>query len=134
MRAPHALEPRAATHQRSTPHKDLEFTQLEPLFSCVLTEEGVALGLRFSNDQQEQVFLKHLDTLLHPVPEPAAPTNKEPPPFLYCINRVWNRKDDSVKRGAVVRAMSFMTRHQYVQAFKVRLLAQTQIITERSIC
>lgn len=86
----------------------------------MLTEDGVALGLRFSNDQQEQIFLKHLDTLLHPVPEVAAPVNKEPPPFLYCVNRVWNRKDDSVKRGAVVRAMAFLTRHQCVQAFKVR--------------
>ena len=108
----------------STPHQDLEFTQLEPLFSCVLTEEGVALGLRFGNDTQEQVFLKHLDTLLHPVPEPVAPPSdkKEPPPFLYCINRVWNRKDESAKRGAVVRAMSFCTRHQCVQVFKVRAI------------
>jgi hypothetical protein len=25
-------------------HPDLEYTQLEPLFSCVLTEAGTALG------------------------------------------------------------------------------------------
>lgn len=93
------------------------------------------MGLRFGNEQQEQVFLKNLDTLLHPAPPEPTPAaaSKEPPPYLNCINRVWNRKDDSAKRGAVVRAMAFCTRHQCVQVFKVMFNALVAVLTSRSL-
>jgi hypothetical protein len=40
-------------------------------------------------------------------------------PFLYCLNLVRNQKDETVRRGAVVRAIAICTRHQFMHIFKV---------------
>lgn len=63
-------------------HDELEYTQLEPLFLCVLTSDGTAigthththtlhtihmcgvLGFRFGSESEETVFSNHLNYLL----------------------------------------------------------------------
>lgn len=38
-------------------HEGLEYTQLEPLFSCVLIDATTALGIRFNSAGDEGSFL-----------------------------------------------------------------------------
>jgi hypothetical protein len=45
-------------------HPNLDYTQLEPSFTCVLTEAETALGLRFLSVEHESLFIQHLDTLI----------------------------------------------------------------------
>lgn len=42
----------------------------------------------------------------------------EGPPLIYVLNLVNRKYDDSVKRGAVVKAMAICTRHSFVDIFK----------------
>ena len=134
-------------------HPKLDFIQLEPLFSSVLTEAGTALGLRFINLNDEQQFLQHLTlmksqieeelllqqqqaTLLTNSEETSTSNNnystssvdntttttstsvEEERPFLYCLNLVYNQKDSTVRRGAVVKAMAVCLRQNYIHIFK----------------
>jgi hypothetical protein len=115
-----------------TKHAELDYTQLEPMFSCVLTESGLALGFRFASETAEKVFSTHIEHLMHmspdeiPAEQPATSEAKgdedkeatAEAPFLYCLNRVTNLKDDSVRRGAVVKALAICSRFPHVHIFK----------------
>eukprot|EP00026_Physarum_polycephalum_P003239 Phypoly_transcript_03249.p1 GENE.Phypoly_transcript_03249~~Phypoly_transcript_03249.p1 ORF type:complete len:784 (+),score=142.64 Phypoly_transcript_03249:155-2506(+) len=47
-------------------------------------------------------------------------------PFLYCLNFLNNQKDDTVRRGAVVRALAVCTRHNYIHIYKPFILLALQ--------
>ncbi|KAN0011867.1 hypothetical protein ACTFIU_007438 [Dictyostelium citrinum] len=185
-------------------HADLEFTQLEPLFDCVLTDSSTALGIRFLELSEEKIFLEHLTRMISEVqaeqqngsnksesPE-TSPTTTNPSTtteentnidpntnissnntptenlqttnnttttttttegennttttttttttkdskdskdsstsdipeeqkckdFLYCLSFMNNQKDDTVKRGAVVKSMAICTTHPFISIFK----------------
>lgn len=55
---------------------------------------------------------------------PGAPSQSGAPPdsFLYGINLVRNKKDDSVRRGAIVKAMAIFSRYSFVEAFRGPLI------------
>ncbi|KAL6069537.1 Spindle pole body interacting protein, partial [Balamuthia mandrillaris] len=122
-------------------HEDLDYTQLEPMFSCVLLDTGAALGFRFPSEEVEATFSKHIDDIIDgnfpdtSVKAAGANDTKETNqdlsssvsaeqqrPFLYCLNRVTNLKDDSVKRGAVVKAISLCSPHPFIHVFKPLLV------------
>ncbi len=42
----------------------MDYKQLEPGFTCVLTSSGTALGFRFATLEQETLFIQHMETLL----------------------------------------------------------------------
>lgn len=44
------------------------------------------------------------------------------PPLIYVLNLVNNKKDTTVKRGAVVKAMAICTRHPFLHIYKVSFL------------
>mmetsp|Transcript_24426 Transcript_24426/g.34241 ORF Transcript_24426/g.34241 Transcript_24426/m.34241 type:complete len:672 (+) Transcript_24426:134-2149(+) len=123
-------------------HTELSYTQLEPQFVCVLTEQGTAIGFRFSTADTETIFIEHLEYLVKKVQDeekakeekkkeeeqeavvvPVTPRKK---PFLYCLNLVHNQKDSSVRRGAVVKAMAVCTTHQYIQVYKPLIILALQ--------
>ncbi|KYR01730.1 hypothetical protein DLAC_01741 [Tieghemostelium lacteum] len=174
-------------------HPDLEYTQLEPLFDCVLTDAGTALGIRFLEATEEIIFLEQVNrlitemnsekqaqeeknsvstnasvdggnsttttttsdncnnsnsdnnnsnnnsnttttlvtnnntaiistssststtTLLNTAPVTEESKCKD---FLYCLNFMNNQKDDSVRRGAIVKSLAICTTHQYIHILK----------------
>ena len=54
-------------------------------------------------------------------------------PFLYCLNLVINQKDNSVRRGAVVKAMALCSRNNYIHIYKHPLvLALQKFYVQRS--
>lgn len=57
-------------------------------------------------DDEEDELLEHLDG----------------PPLVYVLNLVNTKKDDTVNRGAVVRAMAICTRHSFLHIYKPLLL------------
>ena len=98
-----------------------------------------SLGLRFQKQEDEDLFISHLKKIVgllvgHPklmisdgtatAQQPAAPVNPgasfEPGPFLYCLNRVTTKRDDSIKRGAEMKSLAICSRHHYIDIFKVR--------------
>eukprot|EP01111_Echinosteliopsis_oligospora_P018977 TRINITY_DN8966_c0_g1_i1.p1 TRINITY_DN8966_c0_g1~~TRINITY_DN8966_c0_g1_i1.p1 ORF type:complete len:669 (+),score=182.08 TRINITY_DN8966_c0_g1_i1:232-2238(+) len=131
-------------------HEALEYTQLETMFSCVLVDATTALGLRFTNTSDENVFLNKIDQMIKtavdptstPTPSPAPTKEKEkekkeattttpaegdePMPFLYCLNFLHNMKDDTVKRGAVVRSLAVCTRLNYIHIYKPFMMLALQ--------
>jgi len=112
-------------------HPELDFTQLEPLFSCVLTESGLALGFRFSTDEAEKAFSVHVAGIQQGTVAPQAETvaSKETEKsFLYCLNRVTNLKDDSVRRGAVVKALALCSTNHYIHVYKPLLVLALDVI------
>ncbi|PGH16065.1 hypothetical protein AJ79_02045 [Helicocarpus griseus UAMH5409] len=48
--------------------------------------------------------------------------NGEGPPLMYVLNLVNTKQDNSVKRGAVVKAMAICTRHSFLHIYKPLLL------------
>jgi hypothetical protein len=133
----------------SSKHPEFEYTILEPSFICVLTETGTALGFRFSLSDEGKNFQSYLDEFIQykegkkgyfhflliigfiteeqPTPVLAAETPppdapKAEKPFLYCLNLVINQKDNTVRRGAVVKAMAVCSRHQYIDVFKPSMI------------
>ena len=51
----------------------------------------------------------------------------EGPPLIYVLNHVHTERDETVKRGAVCRAMAICTRHSFVDVFKpVLIMAMEQ--------
>lgn len=142
-------------------HEALEYTQLEPLFSCVLIDPVTALGIRFVSAGDEGIFLGKVDSILRAGPQgstipviestdstkttdidPTTTSNTNnannsnnsnnnnnavnKTPFLYCLNFLNNHKDDSVRRGAVVRALAVCTRHNYIHIYKPFILLALQ--------
>lgn len=105
-----------------TKHAELDYTQLEPMFSCVLTASGLALGFRFASATAESVFSGHIEHLMNLPDEPESGGDggggAEEKPFLYCLNRVTNHKDDTVRRGAVVKALAICSPFPHVHIFK----------------
>eukprot|EP01132_Coremiostelium_polycephalum_P009632 gene9632-11805_t len=116
-------------------HKDLEYSQLEPLFDCVLTDVGTALGVRFSDISEEEIFLSQINRMVSEVVEEKENESKkanepgtgatepiiEDPKckeFLYCLNYLNNQKDDSVRRGAIVKSLAVCTTHQFIHILK----------------
>eukprot|EP01133_Synstelium_polycarpum_P015281 gene15281-18090_t len=117
-------------------HIDLEHTQLEPLFDCVLTDSGTALGVRFSEAAEEELFLSHINRMIKEVTEEKQlestkktdgaevatidPTNNttKPKEFLYCLNFMNNQKDETVRRGAIVKSLAICTTHQFIHIYK----------------
>ncbi len=76
-----------------------------------------------------------MDAILRAGPKPPAPPEltepeKEAPPtktpFLYCLNFLNNLKDDTVRRGAVVRSLAVCTRHNYIHIYKPFILLALQ--------
>jgi len=53
-----------------------------------------------------------------PEPDPQVLQNA-PQDFLYCINRIYNKKDETVTRGAVVKALAVCSRHNFVHIWQV---------------
>lgn len=45
----------------------------------------------------------------------------EGPPLIYVLNLVNTKQDNTVKRGAVVKAMAICTRHSFLHIYKVCL-------------
>jgi len=50
------------------------------------------------------------------------PDNLDGPPLVYVLNLVNMKKDNTVKRGAVVKAMAICTRHSFLHIYKPLLL------------
>ncbi|KAF2073339.1 hypothetical protein CYY_005357 [Polysphondylium violaceum] len=203
-------------------HPDLEFTQLEPLFDCVLVDSTTALGVRFLDTTEEDIFLNHLSRMITEIQSekksdtegspptstpantgsgspPTSNNNSNSPPsttttttdntgttqvspntttatstnntttttitasttdsppspssstpntattttttadtslttsqqtnnnnnnpnkckdFLYCLNFMNNQKDDTVRRGAVVKSLAICTTHPFIHVLK----------------
>jgi hypothetical protein len=61
-------------------------------------------------------------------------TDPAAPPFLYCLNLVMTKKDASVRRGAVVKALAICTEAQFIQVLKpIILLALEEYYARPSI-
>ncbi|KAM0717705.1 hypothetical protein Q7P37_007557 [Cladosporium fusiforme] len=50
------------------------------------------------------------------------PGNMDGPPLVYVLNLVNTKQDNTVKRGAVVKAMAICTRHSFLHIYKPLLL------------
>ncbi|EFA78441.1 hypothetical protein PPL_09093 [Heterostelium album PN500] len=161
---------------QSEKHSDLEHTQLEPLFDCVLTDSGTALGVRFSEASEEEQFLQHVNRMIKEMAEEkilaaaaasttisdnnnnnnsnnnnngatdslnrstsssssrsdsntlataggspsttTTTTTSSSSQFLYCLNYMNNQKDESVRRGAIVKSLAICTTHPFIHIYK----------------
>jgi len=138
-------------------HKTLEFSQLEPLFICVLTERNTAIGLRFLTTEEETIVIGHIKMLINKIkgnsilqdssmtnnitkandqtanigdrPQAESGASKK---FLYCLSLVNNQKNDTARRGAVVKAISICTRYPFIQIFKPAIVLALQRFYENS--
>lgn len=50
------------------------------------------------------------------------PVNLDGPPLVYVLNLVNTKQDNTVKRGAIVKAMAICTRHSFLHIYKPLLL------------
>lgn len=127
----------------STSKDEVEYSQLEPLFSGVqFVDKGTAYGFRFSTSADEETFQNHINQLvsgggspdINSLPQPVIdeevpavpPPEKKPKPFLYCLNFLNNLKDDTVRRGSVVRTLAVCTRHNYIHIYKPFMMLALQ--------
>ena len=111
---------------------DLSYRQLEPTFSVAMTSEA-AVAFRFSNPEDDLMFLEHcelLSTMDKTVAASATEAEEEEegeeenkkPPFLYCMNLVRTKHNAEWTRGARVKSLAICSKHQYMHVFKPLLI------------
>jgi hypothetical protein len=59
------------------------------------------------------------------------PEGGEGPPLIYVLNLVNTKRDGSVKRGAIVKAMAICTRHPFLHIYKASSLC-TKLLCPRA--
>eukprot|EP01105_Mastigella_eilhardi_P014274 TRINITY_DN3257_c0_g1_i1.p1 TRINITY_DN3257_c0_g1~~TRINITY_DN3257_c0_g1_i1.p1 ORF type:complete len:506 (-),score=90.21 TRINITY_DN3257_c0_g1_i1:713-2197(-) len=91
----------------------LHVEMLEECFIGLHDSSTTALGFRFDKDRKDVVkeLVSHFTTMASPEPVIGQA-------FLYCLNRVTTLLDDSVKRGAKVKALAICSTHHYIDVFR----------------
>ena len=79
-------------------HDDLQYSSLQPDFVSMYSLEGDAIGLHFNSAAEQEEFKAALDQ--------AAADAAPAAPMLWCLNHVSNRRDNTVRRGAQVKAIT----------------------------
>ena len=91
----------------------LQYAPLQPDFASMWTMDGEAVGLHFSSATQQEAFKLALDSAVR---EPASSG------VLWCLSHVNSRRDETVRRGAQVKALAVCSRFQFISAWKPLLL------------
>eukprot|EP01088_Endostelium_zonatum_P006525 TRINITY_DN18660_c0_g1_i1.p1 TRINITY_DN18660_c0_g1~~TRINITY_DN18660_c0_g1_i1.p1 ORF type:complete len:740 (-),score=187.96 TRINITY_DN18660_c0_g1_i1:23-2242(-) len=126
----------------------LDYASMESLYSCTYSDSYPPLGLRLSYLEQQNHYTAQIEAMIqisNSPPNPEAdldpsleadiPTNTptaqvnipcpipdDLPPFLYCLNKVVNKSDNTVRRGAVVKALAICSRHSFVHIYRPLLI------------
>eukprot|EP01107_Rhizomastix_libera_P015663 TRINITY_DN601_c0_g1_i1.p1 TRINITY_DN601_c0_g1~~TRINITY_DN601_c0_g1_i1.p1 ORF type:complete len:745 (+),score=211.90 TRINITY_DN601_c0_g1_i1:128-2236(+) len=108
----------------------LQFKKLDENFIAIPENFESAYGFRFLTTEDANKFsslITHMkdntvppEVLVEedlPEPDPQVLQNA-PQDFLYCINRIYNKKDETVTRGAVVKALAVCSRHNFVHIWQ----------------
>ena len=93
----------------------LQYSRLQPDFASMYDAEGAAVGLHFRTAAHQDEFKAALDVAA----EAAAAASSS---MLWCLSHVSNRRDDSVRRGAQVKALAVCSRYRFVHVWKPLLL------------
>ena len=146
-----------STPARQVPiHSTLQYSRLSPNFASIYDTQDEAIGLLFKSSSD----LLRFETLLmniHAIQDTndataataatAATETKETDitttttstvsdatlPFLYCLNLVRTKKDNTVTRGAVVKAIAICSPYPFFGAFKRLLTCMLDAIFKQGI-
>ena len=128
-------------------HPHLDYVSMEPLYSAVITDSGATFGLRLSNPEHQTLWTTQIEGMIATLSNagapddeqvdlcidteipnsssgslPPCPISDELPPFLYCLNKVVNKPDERVRRGAVVKAIAICSRYSFVHIYRPLLI------------
>ncbi|KAH3756862.1 methionyl-tRNA synthetase [Pelomyxa schiedti] len=118
---------------KKRPH--MEYSKMDNVFIGIPDyEKETAIGLRFSNPEDATTFLTHLQSIIDAPDDPPPPPPLPPGQLLYCLNRVTNKKDSTVTRGSIVKALAICSKHHYIELFRpFILLALDRYFTTRDM-
>ena len=104
----------------------LQYAALQPDFASMWTVDGQAVGLHFRSGAQQEEFKEALDAAS--TASSAASSN-----VLWCLNHVSSRRDNTVRRGAQVKALAVCSRFQFVRRPRVSNPRCVSLRVQRSV-
>jgi len=104
----------------------LQYAALQDDFASMWTADGEAVGLHFSSGEKQEEFKRALDAA-------AAASQHASRGVLWCLSHVSSRRDNTVRRGAQVKALAVCSRFQFIHIWKPLLLLAVDRLFSTSI-
>ena len=101
---------------------------MNPQYIGIQDSENTFIGMRLRSPEEATMVVDHVNHLIELTEQDkeyiaqGIPPPDSPRPFLYCLNCVTTKLDDTVKRGAVVKAMAICSPHHFIHEFERLLL------------
>ena len=115
------------------PFEGLQYRYLNDTFVAVPASLNIVYGYQFLSKEDASRFTDFLDKIINNttpeeaqlVPKTQQQSQKQeyvPEEFLYCLNVLINKKDETAKRGAIIKSLAICSRYSFVNIWRPLML------------